>query len=58
VLVVEPEPAAVRAALRSLAGDPARAARLAARARAVAAEPITADAFVTAYERAYERLIA
>jgi glycosyltransferase involved in cell wall biosynthesis len=58
VLAVEPTARSVREALRRLAADPALAARLAERSRAVAAEHFSADAFVTAYERAYERLTA
>jgi D-inositol-3-phosphate glycosyltransferase len=58
VLAVEPTSAAVRTALSALAGDTALAARLAERSRAVAGEHFSVDAFVTAYERAYERLTA
>jgi glycosyltransferase involved in cell wall biosynthesis len=53
VLVVDPDPDAVRGALRRLASDTALRAALSARSRAVAARRFSAEAFVAAYRAAY-----
>jgi D-inositol-3-phosphate glycosyltransferase len=54
VVFVPSEPAAVREALRGLAGDPRRREELASRARAVGERTFGAAQFVDAYERLYE----
>ncbi len=58
-LLVPPDnPAALAAALRSLAGDPARRSALGAAARAAVGERFTLRRMIGEYERAYENVLA
>jgi glycosyltransferase involved in cell wall biosynthesis len=55
---VEADADAIREALAGLAAEPARAEELAARARAAGEREFGVPAFVAAYERAYEEVVA